>query len=317
MHGNLDRIGGSLAATDSPQSAGAVLIAAHSLFRVVYDEDHGAGTSAPKFGLLAVGSDSFLQSIGRSVESSMRDAQWEAFRPHLPRTAGEVLEALRLMRQPGVASTYGALIHELPSARIAIDLNALTWQLGHQLRLLTGLGGTLPNEVAEEFELAVQQVIDGTRFAPERHIRQLRGRHLRIDGQQITDVDAILVEGDTILLLSCKRIELRIDYDAGDYRHVRNSASAVDRAIAEWGAKIAIINTRMRGDNFDFSSFNRVVGIVVTPELVYTNNPSAFEIERLAQLRLPRLTSIDELADLLDGRVSNSTEFKAWLSRRP
>lgn len=51
---------------------------------------------------------------------------------------------------------------------------------------------------------------------PSLGIRELRGRHLRQNNQQITDIDALLEVDDTLVLVSCKRIELGREYDA-DY----------------------------------------------------------------------------------------------------
>jgi hypothetical protein len=77
-------------------------------------------------------------------------------------------------------------------------------------------------------------VIDASAWRPSPDIRKLKGRTLRHRGRNITDIDAIGTSGNRLLLISCKSRVKNLLYDAGDYREVRNAATYLVDAAAEW-----------------------------------------------------------------------------------
>lgn len=316
MSGNVDRVAGSLLATSNPVAATSLLLLARATFRLIESDDLNAGETIPKFGVIAVGRQELRSALTNALAEASSDEKWVSFGLTLPEDLEALEGGVESLSQPGMRSAYGSLMHGLPEEAVLIDLNALTWRLGQDLRLSTGLGGPVVKAVADNFELAVQSVVDATSFAPPNATRALRGRQLKLNGQFITDIDAMLVDGNTLLVVSCKRIELGRAYDSGDHARIRAAEDRVTRALDEWGQKTSTLQKNRVGSNYDLSSFDDIVGIVITPELVFTNDERAAEVVQLPTFRVRRLTTIDELADCLEGRVSDATAFRAWMSRR-
>jgi hypothetical protein len=88
-------------------------------------------------------------------------------------------------------------------------------------------------------------------------------------------VDAIGERGGTLLLVSCKALPYSDAWDRGEYRVVRNVASHVANAVAEWRDRVAEIKANPVGDNFDFSAYRRIVGVVVYPHTPWTTSREA------------------------------------------
>jgi hypothetical protein len=55
------------------------------------------------------------------------------------------------------------------------------------------------------------------------------------------------------------------------YRVVRNGQSTVDKAVQDWRKIIGELRANPVGDNFDFSGFPRIVGVVCTLFVVYSD----------------------------------------------
>jgi hypothetical protein len=152
--------------------------------------------------------------------------------------------------------------------------------------------GPIANARAEHFELAIQELINRSPWKPGSALAELRGRSLRHRGTLITDIDAIGECGGELLLVSCKSTIYSAEYDAGDYRTVRNVATTVSHAAEEWDRKISFLRTFSVGDNFDFSAFRHIVGIVCTPTAVYVPLGTATEEIR------PGLRAASSMAEL-------------------
>jgi len=151
---------------------------------------------------------------------------------------------------------------------VVLDLYSATMRL-NALISETAQRGAAANARATLFELRVQSVIDNSTWRPETPLRSLRGRPLRRAGKALTDVDALGVRGTSLLLVSCKSTLYSPEYDAGDHAVVRNRADLLSRAIAEWDQKVASFRSHPIGDNFDFSPFKDVWGVVCTPMPVF------------------------------------------------
>jgi hypothetical protein len=130
------------------------------------------------------------------------------------------------------------------------------------------------NSRARVFEDQCQGFIDKTKWKPVPGLSQLRGRTLRIGGKNITDIDALGVKGGTLLLVSCKSLIYDAGYDRGDFQVIRNAQSTVDAAVRDWAETISVIRRTPVGDNYDFSSFQEVLGLVCTPFPIYTTSES-------------------------------------------
>lgn len=156
--------------------------------------------------------------------------------------------------------------------------------------------GEAANARADHFEESTQDLLDRTPWAPPGKLRELRGRTLRIDGRSITDIDALAARSDTLLLVSCKSIRYTSGYDVGDYREVRNAESTVMEALTDWRQKMSVLRSSPHGDNYDFSMYRHIIGVVCTPMVVFLRAPqSASE----ASPGLPEASSLDELLDWL------------------
>ena len=129
--------------------------------------------------------------------------------------------------------------------------------------------GVIPNVRGQHFELLTQELIDRSSWKPGSEIGDLRGRTLRIGGAPVTDIDAIGERNDELLAVSCKSVIYSGEYDSGDFRTVRNAASAIINAVKEWQAKMSLLHSVKRGDNFDLSKFSTIIPVVCTPANIY------------------------------------------------
>lgn len=133
-----------------------------------------------------------------------------------------------------------------------------------------GRTGVAANIRSNFFELSVQAAIDGSAWKPTEAVAALRGKPLRRQGRHITDIDAIGIQGGRLLCVSCKSTLYSPQYDAGEFRTIRNREGMLLAAIADWNKKIETLRADPRGDNFDFSIFTDIIGVVCTPLPVYT-----------------------------------------------
>ncbi len=177
-----------------------------------------------------------------------------------------------------------------------IDFVAATHRLDATLHLPQQ--GGIANARAQHFEDEVQLVIDATRWRPEEPLRSLRRRTLRIQGRKITDIDALGCESQgRLLLVSCKSMPYTPEYDAGYHRAVRNEADRLEKAVEALGRTIALLRRDPVGDNYDFTGFADIVGVVCTPHVVF----GAWEVvSRYAAIDLRITSSVRELAHWLE-----------------
>ncbi|MFE7359298.1 hypothetical protein ACFU8Q_41090 [Streptomyces sp. NPDC057543] len=107
--------------------------------------------------------------------------------------------------------------------------------------------------------------------------------------------------GDTLLIVSCKSRPYTPCYDAGDHKTVRNGATLVQRAVAQWEEVVATLTKQPVGANYDLSRYRRILGTVCIPHTPYTPLGRATEI----------IDANDEGQPL---RAANSyEELAAWL----
>ncbi|SPO55776.1 conserved protein of unknown function [Pseudomonas sp. JV551A1] len=157
--------------------------------------------------------------------------------------------------------------------------------------------GNVANTRATKFEDVVQDAIDGTRWGHSQH-RSMRQRTLRIQGQNLTDIDAIGSYKDTLLIVSCKSIPYTREYDQGTHKAIRNAASTVDQGVDFWSDIVNRLTANPTGDNFDFSGYKHIIGVLCTPFAVYTSDAKALSMT-VDELRWA--SSLDELISFLEG----------------
>jgi hypothetical protein len=153
--------------------------------------------------------------------------------------------------------------------RLFVDLYSATNQLNGALQL-PARGGAIANTRSQHFENSVQDLIDRSQWRPNEIIRRYRQRPMRYHGDSLTDIDAIGCYGRILLLVSCKSIDYSPQYDVGEYRLVRNVVSLVEEAIKSWNRKCEFFRQSLVGDNYDFRGFDKIIGVVCTPHVMYT-----------------------------------------------
>jgi hypothetical protein len=157
------------------------------------------------------------------------------------------------------------------------------------------LQGQIANDRAIRFEDVVQDLIDGTPWVVD-GLRTVRQKTLCIDGKAVTDIDAIGTRGGDLLLVSCKSIPYTLEYDRGSHNAIRNAKSTVDEAVGYWAGIVQRFDENRKGDNYDFTTFERIIGVVCTPFAVYTTDAKALSVTA-GMLRWA--SSVDELARFL------------------
>ncbi|MCA3081622.1 MAG: hypothetical protein ING69_03080 [Rhodocyclaceae bacterium] len=177
---------------------------------------------------------------------------------------------------------------------LLIDVTCASQALLHRLELTRS--PLIGNIRAQAFELDCQQMINGTPWKPSQGIQDLRGRQLRRNGKIITDIDSIAEKNGALLVVSCKSIIYDRDYDQGVFKSVNNTQHTIDAAVAHWLGIVDDLKLNPIGDNFDFSQFDEVIGVVCTPFVGYSSDERTLAFAR-PNLRI--CASILELRDWL------------------
>lgn len=180
---------------------------------------------------------------------------------------------------------------------LLIDTTSASHALLHRIEL--GRSPLLGNLRAHEFELQCQDLIDGTAWSPPPELKALRGRTLRAGGRALTDIDAIGVKERSLLIVSCKSVIYDRDYDQGDFRVIRNTQATVDQAVSDWEAIVTELRHQRRGENFDFSQFDEIVGVVCTPFAPYSSDDRTLAFTR------PNLRVSSSMLELRDWLAAN------------
>jgi hypothetical protein len=207
------------------------------------------------------------------------------------RSADDVISTLTKMKGNTWPLMAGP-IFRYEGDSICVDLASATNRLEASLEF-PRIQGELANARAEHFENAVQEIIDDSRWRPRREIRAMRGRTLSAQGQKISNIDAIGELETSVLLVSCKSLVYSAEYDVGEYKAIRNAASVVCKGIEDWEEIVGKIRNNRVGDNFDFSQFKTILGVVVTPMEVFVGVEAA---DQFAAPGLRLASSAQELA---------------------
>jgi hypothetical protein len=194
--------------------------------------------------------------------------------------------------------SLGPAVREGADGMLIEDLWAATIRLERAFaRPAEMAGGAYANAWSSHFETVIQDAIGATAWKPLPQTAALRGRHLKIGGQRVAEIDAIGQQGGRLLLVSCKCIPFSEEWSKGGYNAVRNVASSVDEAVTTWMARVGRLQATPRGDNYDFSAFREFIGVVVLPSLPWT----------------PTVSSAAEVAPGLRAAV-NAYELDRWVN---
>jgi hypothetical protein len=175
---------------------------------------------------------------------------------------------------------------------VCLDLSAATTLL-QQTATLKPLGGDLGNRRGVAFERSVQAIVDTSPWAPAPALRALLvGTVIENAGQRVTDLDAVGIRGNDMLLISCKSSAYSGQYDTGDRSTIAGVESKVSQALTAWRDKTTFIRNNPHClAGIDFSHY-RIIPVVCYPFAPFlTLGPMTDEVE----LGLRSMVSISEL----------------------
>ena len=98
------------------------------------------------------------------------------------------------------------------------------------------------------------------------------------------------------MLVSCKSVIYTADYDRGVFNVVRNVRTMLEKAVERFAELEHHFTEFPRGSEYDFSGYDKIVSVVVTPRVMYVAEPL------LSQMTLPGLR-----------KYSGFEEFRDWL----
>lgn len=287
-----------LASFDDPTATASLIVFGNALLRHVLTFAEDAGQTLPRLGLMWIAND----DLEARVDATLRDTTvltWLSENKQNMLTSPEVIQRVLDLYQHGRRSFPGPVLQER-AGQTLVDAWAYAWHVTHGLKLSPS-GGPIANLSGEAFELVVQELIDASVLAPPPKIRELRGRDLRLNGRSVTDADALLVAGEKLFLISCKRFVTPVAYIAGEHAAARSGTDRLNKALDEWRDRIGTLRENPVGDNYDFSSYE-VEGFVLLPELVFTPRKDSRELIRFGRngLFFTRVESYSQFAATLE-----------------
>lgn len=296
---NQSQLRGALASMRDPNVAASLIVLSQALMWHATWYADNIGMSIPRVGYVLMRRSDLVRPID-DVLRLANEHTWPAMEGFTPTDAATVLSTIEAFEEGGLSGAPGPILRSWKDGVVQIDAFALEVGLNHRLRVSSSTGGAQVNVLATDFELAVQALVDAAGLTPTQLVAALRGRTLRIDGKGVTDIDALMAVGDTLICISCKKFELDRPYDSGDYVSVRNARTKVEAAVIEWNDRLLELRTRPVGDNYDISQYNRIVGVVVTPELAFVMSPAALaEVKITKAVSIPIYVSYGELSNAI------------------
>lgn len=217
------------------------------------------------------------------------------FPGHVPQSGADVISGLMGLGPELWPAQMGPVIRDAGADSIVIDVWAASARLQHDLVVPSSLGGEIVNAPSFQFETATQQVIDATSWRPSETTRALLRGHLRVAGNNVTDIDAVGERDGALLIVSCKNVLYTPAYDAGDHRTVRNVTTTVDKAVTFWRTVVRRLRASPVGDNFDVSAYTSVHGVVVTPRVAFSRDADTLGPNGPTELALRGAVSLGEL----------------------
>lgn len=209
-----------------------------------------------------------LNQLSVSVHASIEDFLKKVFPECTYPTGYESVEQQILEASGSIWPLKTGGIIRRDKGFTCIDLHGATNFL-HAALELPKLAGSIANARSVHFEDTVQNTIARTPWKPQNALASVRQRQLKLKGNFITDIDAIASCESTLLLISCKSVVSAAEYDKGNYSVVRNAATTIVDAVSDWNEKITFFNENKKGDNYDFSPFQRIIGTTCTPTPIF------------------------------------------------
>jgi hypothetical protein len=228
-----------------------------------------AGLNLPRTGYLLMARDNVVQLLDFTRDTVAEDLPRLLPGAEIPATGSDILTTVEGIHASAWPLLAGPIIRRA-GEQVVIDLLSAAPRL---VRMLTIPGGNpRARSRGTHFELIVQDVIDNTLWRPPEPLRRIRGRTLTRQGANITDIDAIGMKDDTLLLVSCKSIPYSSEYDAGKYEVVRNVRTRLESDKVHWDAIVRGFRDHPAGDNYDFTGYGRIEGVVITPHVLFVHS---------------------------------------------
>lgn len=276
----------------SPQLSAIVLLL-RGLFLNVWTSDWSSfSASMTGVGYLVVPTRS-LPMILDEARKTFIEADLGLGKIALPDSGESAMQTLLAMRPSTWPLDPGPPLRQAGQQTV-VDLRSASLWLERMLSISQSEPVELVKARSTHFEELVQRAIDDSRAAPPSDLRAMRGRDLRLNGLAITDVDALAVSGQVLLLVSCKSIVRTQELDAGVHARVRNVRTDLEKYDAFWVSRVDRLRANPKGDNYDFRGYE-IHGVVCTPAVEFTHAPQLRRV--LGDLRA--VVSLDELTDFL------------------
>jgi hypothetical protein len=255
-----------------------------------------AGTNIPTVGYMVRGREYTIEMVDAwlpKLDAALRELFGDAVPPD-GRTVLAIVEGIRGSLWP---VRRGPVVRALGPNSIQIDVYSATQVLEQLITVPSQTGGQLVNAAADRLEDEAQRVLDDSPWRPVESLRAIRRRKLLLEGKALTDIDALGQQDSTLLLVSCKNLSYTPEYDAGEYSVVRNARTTVENAVEFWDSIVETLRANPVGDNYDFSSYERIVGVVVTPHVFFVASDAATQVRATssAGVQLVASASLGEL----------------------
>lgn len=207
----------------------------------------------------------------------------------LPRSSFEVLDVLASLTSEVYAPLAGCPVHE-SGDHVLVDV------FGATDRLLSTLSRPKDGDVkpwSTRFEDDAQRIIDATAWRPDTAVRQLKSKKLkRRDSTTLTDIDAVAMRGNRLLLVSCKSAPVTLEIARGSFAATRNARDRAHDYLSEWADKVQEVRNDPGLLGIALSKDTKIDGCVVFPSVPYftdsAGNRSVFGV-------VPALLSLSEL----------------------
>lgn len=212
-------------------------------------------------------------------------------------SATEVLDVLSTLSSEIYSPLAGNPVHPVGVWSL-IDL------VGASRRLMRTLTRPRTGNVrpwTEQFERDVQAIVDQSPWRPDDNVRDgLVGRNIdRNDGSELTDIDAVAMRGDRLLLISCKSYPLTREEQRGDFRIVPTQLNRASEALTKWNSVVDYVRRNPRALGVELPPDIEIDGCVVAPFVPYNTDPDG---ERRVFGTFPVLLSASELERALQQR---------------
>lgn len=257
-----------------------------------------------------------LERLGSSIDELVGFAHQLIPAAQVPANAQDFLDDLEAMTGSSWPWVHGPVIRRGADS-LLIDFYSAWKRLEHTLSFKKDVPAPLPKQRGTHFEDQVQRMIDVSPWGNvPKKLRELRKRkHLkRADGTALTDIDAIGVLGDTVLIVECKSWIETADVFLGTHSFASNAALKLEVEVKKCRNVENYLreHPRHHSGSYDFSAFKNIVVVLCTTAPVYAELEMVRSAGRSAGLEFSELLSTQEVMPGLLASTSVS-ELGEWL----